>query len=371
MLPELSVSEFVALLNQTLEFAYPSVTLIGELANFRISKNKWVYFDLKDDEAIVRFFGTIYVLSGPLEDGMLLKVRGTPHMHPQYGFSITAQGITPYGEGSIKKAASLLEAKLRVEGLFALERKRPLPYPPERIGLITSIESAAYSDFIKVIGERWCGLSIELIDIQVQGEKAVEQIVQAVTTFNALAEPPEVLVITRGGGSAEDLQAYNTEPVTRAVATSRVPTLVAIGHERDISLAELAADQRASTPSNAAELLVPDKARVLHELVAIEDSLKRSVTGVLTQSQEDTTSQQANMQQLVNQVYKNSSDSVKLCSQLLKILDPQAPLKRGYALVHSKGSILHQMSDLQLNDIVDIEMIDGQFQAAVRAVRRQ
>ena len=352
MLPDLSVSEFVALFNQTLEFAYPNVTIIGELANFRISKNKWLYFDLKDDEAIVRFFGSVYVMPGPLEDGMLIKVRGAPHLHPQYGFSITVQSITPYGEGAIKKAASLLEAKLRAEGLFAPDRKRFLPYPPERIGLITSIESAAYTDFVKVISDRWGGL------------------VQAITAFNGLAEPPDVLVITRGGGSTEDLQVYSAESVTRAVANSRIPTLVAIGHERDVSLSELAADQRASTPSNAAELLVPDRTQILNELVSMGNNLSRSVTDILADAKSWIIDQQASLQQLVGQTFKNTADNVLLRGRLLAVLDPQTPLKRGYALVRKEGTILRKMAGLKLDDIVEVEMGDGQFHAKVEAIER-
>src|SRR5262249_23678661 len=157
--------EFVAVCNQTLEYAYPHVTVTGELANFRISKNRWVYFDLKDDEACVRFFGTVYQLPGPLEDGMTLAVSGVPRLHPLYGFSINVLSMRPTGEGSIKKAAQLLEAKLTQEGLFDPQRKRALPYPPTHIGLITSAESAAYRDFIKVLGERWGGVRISLIDV--------------------------------------------------------------------------------------------------------------------------------------------------------------------------------------------------------------
>src|ERR1035438_145266 len=144
---ELSVSEFVDLFNQTLDFAYPLVTILGELSNFRISKNKWVYFDLKDDTATIHFFGSVFQLPGPLEDGMLLRVASTPRLHPLYGFSMNIQKVLLSGEGTIKKAAQLLEKKLSAEGLFDNERKRPLPFPPQKIGLITSKESAAYSDF--------------------------------------------------------------------------------------------------------------------------------------------------------------------------------------------------------------------------------
>jgi exodeoxyribonuclease VII large subunit len=152
---ELSVSEFVELLNQTLEFAYPDLVIVGELANFRVSKNRWVYFDLKDEQASVKFFGTVYNLPGPLEDGMLLKVWGQPRLHNLYGFSITVMNIQPSGEGSIRRAAKLLQAKLASEGLFDETRKRPIPYPPQRIGLITSKQSAAYADFVKILQARW------------------------------------------------------------------------------------------------------------------------------------------------------------------------------------------------------------------------
>ncbi len=168
-------SDFVALLNQTLEFAYPSVSITGELANFRVSRGRWVYFDLKDNEASVKFFGTVYQLPGPLEDGLLLKVRGQPRLHPLYGFSVNVMSIQPAGEGSLRRAANLLRAKLAAEGLLDESRKRSLPYPPARIGLITSKQSAAYADFIKILDTRWRGVNIDLIDVQVQGEAAPGQ----------------------------------------------------------------------------------------------------------------------------------------------------------------------------------------------------
>src|SRR5665213_1728930 len=182
---ELSVGEFVALLNQTLDYAYPNIVLTGELANLRVSKNRWVYFDLKDELATVKFFGTVYQLPGPLEDGMLLKVRGNPRLHPLYGFSVNVQSIQPAGEGTIRRAAELLQAKLAAEGLFDEARKRALPYPPARIGLVASRQSAAYADFVKILQARWQGIAIELIDVQVQGEVAPRQIVGAIEQFNA------------------------------------------------------------------------------------------------------------------------------------------------------------------------------------------
>lgn len=363
-----SVSEFVAVLNQTLEYAYPSVVVTGELANFRVSKNRWVYFDLKDEGATVRFFGTVYMLPGPLEDGMMVAVRGAPRLHPQYGFSVTAQTIQPVGEGSIKKAAKLLEAKLAAEGLFDPERKRPLPYPPAHIGLITSGESAAYRDFIKIINARWGGLQITLIDVQVQGEASPLQVVRAIEQFNSLAVPPEVLVITRGGGSAEDLQAFSTEQVTRAVAASRIPTLVAIGHEVDISLAELAADQRASTPSNAAELLVPDRKALLAHLRTHKERLAHFAERAVHDAHQALRLERENLRGSVEQLVGQVRQQLSLRHQLLTAYDPQAALTRGYALVRKGRQYIRSGHDVAENDELQIRLSDAELTTLVKHI---
>ena len=365
---KLSVSEFVALANQTLEYAYPNVSIQGELANYRVSKGRWVYFDLKDDQATVRFFGTVYQLPGPLEDGMMLSVRGNPRLHPQYGFSVTIQHIQPVGEGAIKKAAALLEAKLRAEGLFDDERKRPLPYPPKHIGLITSGESAAYRDFMKIIAERWGGVHISLIDVQVQGDPAPVQVVAAIEQFNRMAQAPDVLVITRGGGSAEDLQAFSTEQVTRAVAASRIPTLVAIGHEVDISMAELAADQRASTPSNAAELLVPDRAAILRHLSVQRQRLadiSRRTVGIMRQDLLRNTNL---LHDATSQVIQQARQRLVLRGQLLDVYNPQIALRRGYALVRQDDTVVRNAAQLKQGATLSLQFIDGQATAIVSEV---
>lgn len=361
-----SVSEFVALLNQTYDYVFPGVTIIGELANFRVSKNKWVYFDLKDDESSVKFFGTVYMLPGPLEDGMLLQVRGTPHMHNLYGFSVNIQHIQPAGEGSIRRAAELLTAKLQAEGLFDESRKRPLPYPPQHIGLITSRQSAAYADFTKILAARWGGMQIDLIDVQVQGEAAPEQIVAAIERFNELAEPPEVLVMVRGGGSADDLAAFSTENVVRAVAASRVPVLAAIGHEIDLSLAELAADKRASTPSNAAELLVPDKRSVLESLKQSAEQMYDTMQSYIFDAREDHKQSIAEAARIVERLLQHQQTHIAQARQLLQVLSPQAALKRGYAIVRREsGKLVRTAADAPIGAIVRINIDDSDLTAEI------
>lgn len=370
MTPEaiFGVSEFVAVFNQTVEYAYPTVTIVGEIANFRVSKNRWVYFDLKDDTAIVRLFGTVYQLRGPLEDGMLLQVKGSPKLHPLYGFSVTILQMQPTGEGSIKKAAALLEGKLAKEGLFDTGRKRRLPYPPQTIGLITSSESAAFRDFIKILNARWGGIKIILIDVQVQGESAVGQIINAITTFNQQTRPPDVIVITRGGGSAEDLQVFSTEQVTRAVAASRVPTVVAIGHEVDTSLAELAADQRASTPSNAAELLVPDRQTVLREIHAEQARLPKMIEEIIERSHHQLTAYQERLEVASSHSVRGARQALLLRAQLLSAFNPQAALERGYALIRKHNTVIRSGSALRAGDQITVQMIDAVVTADTQRV---
>ena len=365
---QFSVSEFVAVLNQTLDYAFPGVTIVGELANLRVSKNRWVYFDLKDDESNVKFFGTVYQLPGPLEDGMMIAVRGVPRLHQLYGFSVTAQSITPVGEGAIKKAAQLLEAKLAAEGLFDEDRKRSLPYPPRHVGLITSGESAAYRDFIKVLGERWGGVTITLIDVQVQGEPAPRQVVRAIEQFNQMAIGPEVLIITRGGGSAEDLQAFSTEQVTRAVAASRIPTLVAIGHEVDVSLAELAADRRASTPSNAAELLVPDRQALLAHVRMHRGRLVQYADRTIRDVRKQLDAHANTLHDSVVQLIIHARRQLRLESQLLTAYDPHAALRRGYALVRKGTTVIRSGAEASVGDELAIELSDARLTTTVKRV---
>lgn len=367
---ELGVTEFVDLLNQSLDMAFGGVVITGELANLRVSKNRWVYFDLKDDESILKFFGNVYQLPGPLEDGMVLKVRGTPRLHNLYGFSVNVSSIQLAGEGTIKRAAELLKAKLTAEGLFDPSRKRILPYPPSKIGLITSKQSAAYGDFIKIINARWQGLTIELIDVQVQGEIAPTQITEALEQFNSNAQPPDTVVIIRGGGSAEDLAAFSSEQVTRAVAASRVPTLVAIGHEIDLSLAEMAADQRASTPSNAAELLVPDRQQVLLGLSTALNQIEQAGQKQIQQAKAELKSHVTSLEHLFNNYLSQTRSAIKAYSYLLAVLNPASVLKRGYAIVRLNKQAIRSIKLLNVGDALNIQFADGFVDAEASKIYR-
>jgi exodeoxyribonuclease VII large subunit len=367
--PVFAVSEAVAVLNQTFESIYPTMTIVGELASFKIAKNRWLYADLKDDNAKMRLFGTIYQLPGPLEDGMMIEVVAEPRLHPQFGFSLNVRSIRPVGEGSIKKAANLLQAKLEKEGLFAIERKRQIPYAPNRVGLIASEQSAAYADFMKILQARWQGVEIELYDATVQGESAPDSLIRALQYFNQQPDPQDVLVMIRGGGSVDDLSAFNVEQVTRAVASSRIPTVVAIGHEVDVSLAELAADLRASTPSNAAELLFPDKKDISHRLALQAKNLRDSTYQQLLAREERLQDYSRTLQLQLKAIFDKKSQTLDHASSLLESVHPKATLKRGYALIQSEGKLISSILHLKKEQIVTITVQDGSAQAVIERVQ--
>lgn len=366
------VAEFVAYLNQTLEAAYPFVSIEGELSNFRISKNRWVYFDLKDESeaATLKCFAVIYALPGPLEDGMRVRVSGSPRLHPLYNFSFQVQQIVPVGDGSLKKAADLLKAKLEAEGLFDPARKRSLPAFPRHIALVTAGQSAAYADFLKIAGARWGNLTIEHYDVLVQGDESPRQIVRALEGVNGSADPVEVAVIVRGGGSAEDLAAFSDERVVRAVAASRVPTLVAIGHEVDVSLAELAADMRASTPSNAAELLLPDRQAELRHINTMRRTLDENLNTYIIQKRQDVVRMAKELDDTIFGLLEQTKERLDRLGRLLGALDPRRPLITGYALVRDKsGATVRSVGGVAKGDDLTIELVDGLVDTQVKAVQ--
>lgn len=362
----LTPTDFVAILNQTLDYSFGTIEIIGEIANFQIRKNKWLFFDIKDEFASVRCFGTVYMLPGPLEDGLVVRVVARPQLHPQFNFSLSLQNITVAGEGSIKKAADLLAAKLEKEGIFDQERKKRLPYPPKRIGLIASGESAAFGDFIKIINHRWPALEIQLYDVQVQGEKAAPQIIEALHYFNERSlHQVDAIVVTRGGGSADDLVSFNDEKLVRAIAASNVPTLVAIGHEMDITLAELAADVRASTPSNAAEMLTPSLTAEQAYLSSLRSSLGSLLIANFTEERQSLRAMMDRIVGVVERDITNEKSMLHIQRALIEALHPARSLGRGFALVRKEGKVVSSRATLSSGDQISIEFSDGDIRAVI------
>ena len=375
----LTVSEFNALLNQTLSFAYPAVVIEGEVSSFKINQGKWVFFDLKDSESTVSCFMTKYQLDTALEDGMLVRVVAQPNLTKWGKFSLTVRSVELSGEGAVKRAFELLKAQFEKEGLFAADRKRSLPQYPARIALITSAQAAAFNDFVTVLRDRWSGLVVEQAQVQVQGVEAPNQVCRAIEYFNTRADQYDVLVIIRGGGSAEDLQAFNSEDVVRAVYGAKLPTIVGIGHEDDVTLAELAADVRAATPTDAARRIVPDKNQLIQWLDQVEGSLfervQRRVATALRQVGQfehafvqlyhglvaRVTNIEHGMDRSLDQLIAQSKANFTSLNSLLRTLDPRAILARGYAIATSDGVVIHDPKQVKPDAEVVLQLHKGKL----------
>lgn len=336
---QVSVSEFIALTNQTLEFAYPSIQVEGEVASFKVNQGKFVFFDLKDAGGSIGCFMTVWQLRQPIEDGMKIIVTATPKLTQWGKFSLTVRALRPSGEGSLKKSFELLKAKLDKEGLFAPERKRQLPTIPSRVAVISSTQAAGYGDFVKILNDRWGGVKVDVAHVQVQGEAAPDQMIRAIKYFNERDTLAEVLVIIRGGGSADDLSAFNDELLVREIATSRIPTLVGVGHEVDETLADLAADVRASTPSNAAQRLVPDRQELIRATQA-------QIRQVIPKVEQAVATQQVLLHDTLRTAFNHidtridrQEDLLHSLGRILAQVNPERVLERGYALLRGKRTV--------------------------------
>lgn len=257
----LTVSQLSAMLKGVVEQHFASVWVAGEISNFSQPQSGHCYFTLKDDTAQLRgvlWKATAARLKLKLHDGLEVVCRGKLDVYPPRGsYQLVVDELQPKGMGALELALRQLREKLAKEGLFAPERKRRLPTFPRRIGVVTSPTGAAIRDFLEVLNRRWRGVEVLVFPARVQGECAADEIVAGIRTANRVAPRLDVLVLARGGGSLEDLWCFNEEAVIRAIAASHVPTVSAIGHEIDVTLADLVADVRALTPSEAAERVVP------------------------------------------------------------------------------------------------------------------
>ncbi len=333
-----SVSEFIDVCNQSLDYAFADVIVEGEVASFKVNQGKWVFFDLKEEDSSISCFMVISQLKMALQDGMKVQVKATPRLTRWGKFSLTVRQILPVGEGSIKKNFELLKKKLTAEGLFDVARKRPIPQNLTKIAVISSTGAAGYIDFLKILSNRWGGLVIQTINTQVQGISAPEQIIRALNHFNQLSEA-EVIVIVRGGGSADDLSAFNDEGLARAIAASRIPVMTGIGHEIDESLADLAADVRASTPSNAAERLTFDRREIIRRSEDNLLSLQRFLLDKIHLTSEEISTQLASLHEhLLGKIDQSLQRNTEV-QKILNTLNPENVLQRGYAMITGKAQV--------------------------------
>jgi len=264
--PVLTVSQLTAQVKDLLETSFPAVWVSGEISNFSRPSSGHCYFTLKDDAAQMRaviWRSAAQRLKFDLHDGMEVICYGGLDLYaPRGSYQLVVTKLEPKGIGALELALRKLKEKLTAEGLFDKARKRPLPKFPRRIAFVTSPTGAAVRDFLEVLRRRWAGADVLIVPARVQGAGAAAEIAAGIEWVNRHGRDVDVLVVGRGGGSLEDLWCFNEEAVVRAVAASKIPTVSAVGHEIDVTLCDLAADVRALTPSEAAELVLP-----LHETI--------------------------------------------------------------------------------------------------------
>jgi exodeoxyribonuclease VII large subunit len=360
--PVLRVSQAIAVCNNLLrQLAF---RVEGEVAGYSVSQGKFVFFDLKDEEteARVNCFMMLYQLPTPLENGMRVVVEAKPGIHQKSGkFSLTVTRVDPKGQGSVKRSFELLLKKLTDEGLFAPERKRQLPRFPSRVGIISSADAAGFGDFKKIALSRLPGITFIMASVAVQGREAEKEICQAFEHLNGHHEL-DCIVLIRGGGSIEDLHAFNSEPVARAIARSKAPVLVGVGHEKDVTIADYVADKRAATPSNAAQILLPTLEEVRDEVIRLTQDGRRQVERTIQlQRQQLLASADRRKQQLLYVVSQHRA-ATQAMLKTVEAISPQQTLARGYSITTTLGGeLVTSSSQLTKGDQIVTQLADGRL----------
>ena len=363
----LRVSQFISLVNSLLNELPTQVE--GEVANFTISRGKFIFFDLKDEseEARLSCFMMAYQLSSPLEDGMRVVVRGQPGLYQKNGqFRLSVTKVEPVGQGSVKRSFELLKVKLQSEGLFASERKRMLPRFSQHVGIVSSVDAAGFGDFKTIAWQRLPGVHYILANVAVQGNEAETEICQAFDYLNSHLQL-DAIVLIRGGGSMEDLHAFNSEPVARAIVRSKAPVIVGVGHERDITIADFCADVRAATPSNAAQLLLPTLEEVQGRIIHLTGEGKRKVEQAIVSNTEKT---KYRFEAIHNQtMYRIDQCRNKIQAQLktIEAISPQKTLARGFTLTKdSKGKLITSADQTHQNQVIITTFAHGKTESIIR-----
>ena len=353
----------------------PSIWVEGEVTEFRRQQG-WqsVFFTLKDstDGACLsvsmprgRFDG----LRLDLADGMTVHVFGRPELYEARGvFQLRALSIEPLGLGAVLAGLERLKQKLAAEGLFAPERKRPLPVLPRRIGVLTGNEAAAKRDFVTAVQARFPAANLLVAQTYVQGQAAPAAIA---ATMQTLAREPEVdvIVLTRGGGSFEDLLPFSDERVIRAVAECDVPVVSAVGHEQDIPLCDHAADVRASTPTAAARLVVPDERELRERLDTARAALARGAGAALERARSSLTRDRERLDRAPALLVERKRAGLEGLVGRLQALSPRKTLARGYAIVRTDNGIVRSSTELESGSRVDVELAEGGFGARVEETK--
>lgn len=392
-----SVSEITCEIKLSLEEKFGDVWIEGEISNFKPASSGHLYFSLKDANAqisAVMFKGASIQLKFRPENGLSVVGYGRLTVYePRGNYQVILEHLEPKGVGALQLAFEQLKKKLESEGLFDTTRKKKIPFLPQKIGIVTSPTGAVIRDMIHVLTRRFPSIQILLYPVMVQGAGAAEEIAEAIQEMNQ-RDDVDVLIVGRGGGSMEDLWAFNEEVVARAIAGSTIPIISAVGHETDFTIADFVADVRAPTPSVAAELAVPVKEDLLYTLRQYQHDLYQALEQKLENARlllhrweayfrdpgRRLTEAMLHLDHLREKIISLSAYQMKVAQENIKrwklhleALSPLSILERGYAvaMLHGKNGekkILKKSSEARPEDVIDVQLSQGRLESRVMKV---
>ena len=388
-----TVSELSQGIKYLLESSFREVWVEGEISGLKVSSLGHTYFDLKDANSnisgvLFRGFGSN--LKFDLQNGLLVRVRGNITTYDkQSKYQLMAKEVVPAGIGPLQLAFEQLKKKLQSEGLFDQARKRPLPALPQKIAVVTSPTGAAIRDILSILKRRYANMHIIIAPVKVQGQGSKEEIAQAIKDLNEGFPDIDVMLVGRGGGSMEDLWAFNEEIVARAIAGSKIPVISCVGHETDFTIADFVADMRAPTPSAAAELVVKSKVELAANISGLERRLLQSLR-IYYENLQGRFHRLISSRPMVNPLVllerpirrfddaleglfyasadkvRHAAERLNLQSEKLKALSPLFPLKKGYAIVKdAKGKAVKTAAALVPGDRLSLQFAEGRADAEV------
>jgi exodeoxyribonuclease VII large subunit len=387
-----TISELNSQVHGLLEASFPELWVEGEISNCKAYPSGHTYLSLKDDKAQIKavlFKGSSFGVKFKFTDGLKILARGRVTSYETRGeLQFIISSAEPREKGALQLALEQLKAKLQAEGLFDEGRKKKLPPFPRAVGVVTSGQGAAVRDIINVLSRRWPGIEIRIWPVKVQGPGAAAEIAEAIRGFNELAADTDVLLVGRGGGSIEDLWAFNEEPVARAIAGSTIPVISCVGHETDTTIADFVADLRAPTPSAAAEMAVPEKAAVADRIAELLDAMSQDLRDALEslgrrlqyaaahpflqdprRLWEQRVQRVDDLSMRLPEALRRRLETLGLrlgaAAGRLDAISPLNVLARGYAIATSKGKVLTSARQVKTGDPVTVRLSEGEINCEV------
>ena len=393
-----TVSVLTDAIRYSLNEVFKTVWVEGEVSGLTTPQSGHLYFNLKDESAqlnCIIWRTAAGRLPFKIKNGQKLICGGSIDVYPQRGsYQLIIQQVQPVGIGALELAFRQLKEKLQKEGLFDPAVKQPIPRYPKRVAVVTSPTSAAIRDFLQVLTRRWSTTDVLVVPVRVQGDGAADEIAAAIERLQKMKNPVDVIVVTRGGGSIEDLWSFNEEKVCRAIFKSEIPVVSGVGHEIDITLSDLVADVRALTPSEAAERLVPDRADFKRQLGNVSQRMQQALTAkidnaelrlarfsnhsallkpleVLERRSEEVHALATSMHQQVQLMMRLKETNLVSLAEKLDLVSPLGVLKRGYSLTtNEQGGVIKSSKELGVGSVIQTRLAEGSVTSRVEEISK-